>query len=201
MNVTRRELIEVAATTALAIAAEQADAQQTGAVDLAWLGGEPPAIPTPVSWGVPFPRGTTPENRRFALTVAGKAVPLQQWPLAYWPDKSMKFIGFSAVVPSGRGQSNSPHTGDASSARNTRNRPPKQHHSRHRYGHAPMHRSEARPESHRLHENGRPRSGTAGPPHLLAGKWSHIPWRDKISHRRTGRPGSCRSKNRRRPQG
>ena len=36
------------------------------------------------------PRGTVRKEQTFTLTTAdGKALPLQNWPLAYWPDGSM----------------------------------------------------------------------------------------------------------------
>jgi len=36
----------------------------------------------------------------FSLTDAqGKALPVQTWPLAYWPDGSLKWSGLAAVAP------------------------------------------------------------------------------------------------------
>jgi len=45
------------------------------------------------------------QGETFTLTGAdGKTLPLQNWPLAYWPDGSMKFIGFATVAgPSNSG--------------------------------------------------------------------------------------------------
>ena len=48
-----------------------------------------------VSWGVPWARGMVGRTQTFALTANdGKPLPLQAWPLAWWPD-SIKFSGFA----------------------------------------------------------------------------------------------------------
>jgi hypothetical protein len=63
-----------------------------------WV-GDAPAMFTGVSWGVPWPQGTVRKDQAFALTGPdGKALPLQTWPLAYWPDGSLKFSGFATVA-------------------------------------------------------------------------------------------------------
>jgi hypothetical protein len=70
-------------------------------VALHWLDA-PPAAAQSVSWGVPWPEGAVPPGATFNLTdAAGHAAPLQTWPLAYWPDGSLKWSGFASVVPSG----------------------------------------------------------------------------------------------------
>jgi hypothetical protein len=105
MKLTRREAIEFLATTAVAAATEQAGTAQqaaapAGAVTLNWLGGDAPAVGTGVTWGVPFARGTVAKSQTFALASAdGTSLPLQNWPLAYWPDGSIKFGAFASVVP------------------------------------------------------------------------------------------------------
>lgn len=69
------------------------------AVELNWLGGTPAPAPTGVSWGVPWPRGAVPQAQTFALTTAdGRVLPVQSWPLAYWPDGSLKWSGFATVA-------------------------------------------------------------------------------------------------------
>jgi hypothetical protein len=71
-------------------------------VQLHWLDQTPPAIAQGVSWGVPWPQGAVPKNTAFALTDAqGKSLPVQTWPLAYWPDGSLKWSGLATVVPAG----------------------------------------------------------------------------------------------------
>jgi hypothetical protein len=76
---------------------QQADAG--GLVSIAWLNGAAPGIETGISWGVPWPRGTVRREQTFAFSASdGKALPLQSWPLAYWPDGSIKFTGFATVT-------------------------------------------------------------------------------------------------------
>lgn len=65
---------------------------------LNWV-GDAPAVQSGVSWGVPWAQGTVQKDQAFALKGAdGKALPLQTWPLAYWPDGSLKFSGFATVA-------------------------------------------------------------------------------------------------------
>ncbi|WP_330292312.1 exo-rhamnogalacturonan lyase family protein [Streptomyces sp. NBC_00576] len=54
--------------------------------------------------GVPWPKGTYDADQTFALTdAAGKAVPVQSWPLAYWPDGTLKWTAH-AVSSGGAGK-------------------------------------------------------------------------------------------------
>jgi hypothetical protein len=63
-------------------------------VTLDWLGQAAPAVDDGVSWGVPWPRGQLQKGDNLVLTTAsGQSVPLQTWPLAYWPDGSIKWSG------------------------------------------------------------------------------------------------------------
>lgn len=103
MRITRRDAIGVIAAT-LPVAASQNTSLQSpatpeGRVAVNWLGGNAPQIETAVSWGVPWRRGTVRKSDTFQLTdLNGKAIPLQSWTLAYWPDGSVKWTGFSAVA-------------------------------------------------------------------------------------------------------
>jgi hypothetical protein len=65
--------------------------------------GEPvPGLAQGVSWGVPWPQGAVPRETAFNLTDAqGRPLPVQTWPLAYWPDGSLKWSGLATVVPAG----------------------------------------------------------------------------------------------------
>ncbi|HEV3202439.1 MAG TPA: hypothetical protein VGZ73_31295 [Bryobacteraceae bacterium] len=105
MKITRRNAIGVLASTAATAAVEQqaaAQAASSGTAPLVWLGGAPPTIETGVSWGVPWPRGSVRKEQTFTLTTSdGKSLPLQSWPLAYWPDGSIKWAGFAAVAGPG----------------------------------------------------------------------------------------------------
>ena len=61
-------------------------------VDLHWLDGTPPPVARGVSWGVPWPEGAIQKDTTFGLTGEnGSNVPIQTWPLAYWPDGSIKW--------------------------------------------------------------------------------------------------------------
>ncbi|PKT74345.1 Tat pathway signal sequence domain protein [Streptomyces populi] len=73
-------------------AAPGGEAAGADPVSLRWLedGGLGAAPGSTV--GVPWPRGAYRPERTFALTDAGgKAVPVQSWPIAYWPDGSLKW--------------------------------------------------------------------------------------------------------------
>ncbi|MBI5767034.1 MAG: Tat pathway signal sequence domain protein [Verrucomicrobia bacterium] len=64
----------------------------------------PPGAATGVSFGVPWARGAVRKEQAFALTTAaGKALPVQTWPLAYWPDGSVKWTGVATVAPTETG--------------------------------------------------------------------------------------------------
>jgi hypothetical protein len=80
--------------------------QDVHPIKVSWLGGESPAMATGVSWGVPLAEGTIKSSADFSLNNAqGQAMPLQSWPMAYWPDGSLKWVGFSTVVDTHSGRS------------------------------------------------------------------------------------------------
>ena len=80
---------------------------QNRSVALNWLSKQAPPSNTGVSWGVPWPRGTVKKGQNFVLTVSnGKSLPLQTWPMAYWPDGSIKWSGFATVSGSEKGELN-----------------------------------------------------------------------------------------------
>ncbi len=71
-------------------------------VTLDWLGGAAPAAAAGVSWGVPWPKEALHRDDPLVLRAAdGKTVPLQTWPLAYWPDGSIKWSGEAIAAPAG----------------------------------------------------------------------------------------------------
>ncbi len=99
MEITRRGAIELLAATPVAMAQTPAGIEP---VALSWLDGAPPETAAGVAWGVPFRRGAVRREQTFRLsTTDGRALPLQSWPLAYWPDGSMKFLGFATVADAG----------------------------------------------------------------------------------------------------
>ncbi|HQU72427.1 MAG TPA: DUF6250 domain-containing protein [Calditrichia bacterium] len=82
-----------------AILPDTALAQLSQPVKLSWLGGKAPELPAGVSWGVPLPEGKVSPKHHYALTDGkGRALPIQSWPMAYWPDGSVKWVGLSTVV-------------------------------------------------------------------------------------------------------
>ena len=79
-------------------------AQNAGPIKLSWLGGNPPAVPTGVSWGIPLPEGKIDPSTNYLLKNSqGQPMPVQSWPLAYWPDGSLKWVGLSTVVDTNSG--------------------------------------------------------------------------------------------------
>lgn len=79
-------------------------AQEVSSIKLSWLGGKAPALPTGVSWGMPLPEGKIKPSSSYALkNEQGQALPVQPWPLAYWPDGSLKWVGLSTVVDADAG--------------------------------------------------------------------------------------------------
>src|SRR5277367_670111 len=78
---------------------EQAEAQPTAGVTLRWLDGAPPSVASGISWGVPWARGSIRKDQTFSLAASnGTNLPLETWPLAYWPDGSLKWSGFATVA-------------------------------------------------------------------------------------------------------
>ncbi len=70
-------------------------------VSLNLLDGKAPALDSGVSFGVPWPQGAVGRDAVFSLSAPGTNLPVQSWPLAYWPDGSLKWSGFATVVPAG----------------------------------------------------------------------------------------------------
>lgn len=64
-----------------------------------WL-SERPELAQGQSWGIPWAKGITSKGQQFVLqSVSGKRFPVQAWPLAYWPDGSVKWSGMAASLP------------------------------------------------------------------------------------------------------
>ena len=74
---------------------------QIEAVPIGWLGDEAPLAYSGISWGLPWPKDTIRKEQTFILTTSdGRSLPIQTWPLAYWPDGSLKWSGFATVADS-----------------------------------------------------------------------------------------------------
>lgn len=88
-----------AAATAAAAGAATATAAPADPLALRWLDGAAPALHAGITWGLPWARGQVQHGQALVLRDAqGQAYPLQTWPLAYWPDGSMKWTGH-AIAP------------------------------------------------------------------------------------------------------
>jgi len=110
-RISRRQFISstVATSAALGSVATQSSGSPSPTVSMTnpgsgawvrWLDGSASAVAQGVTWGTPWPRGQQHEAKNFALRGAdNKLQPLQTWPLAYWPDGSLKWTAH-ALAPS-----------------------------------------------------------------------------------------------------
>ncbi len=79
-------------------------AQSIPVVQLKWLGEKAPGISTGVSFGVPFAEGQVQTSSAYLLKNSkGHPMDVQSWPMAYWPDGSLKWLGMSTVVDANSG--------------------------------------------------------------------------------------------------
>jgi|GEM_PF-4614170 len=60
-------------------------------VTLKWITNPPADLPAGVTFGVPWPRGTVKPGEPLCVNLDKKSIPTQAWPLAYWPDGSVKW--------------------------------------------------------------------------------------------------------------
>jgi hypothetical protein len=86
-----------------ALAASSARAQQPAEpVELNWLDKTPPGAGYSVSFGVPWPAGKLQKKDLVSIRGAdGKSLPIQTWPLAYWPDGSVQWSGHTIAATPG----------------------------------------------------------------------------------------------------
>lgn len=70
-------------------------------IPLGWIGGKAPAGATAVTFGVPFDAGAVNTATKLSLTADGTTVAADTWPLAYWPDGSVKWTAVAATIPAG----------------------------------------------------------------------------------------------------
>ncbi len=74
-------------------------ADASAAPVLRWLDGGVPAVQSGATWGMPWARGSHPKGTTFVLHRAdGSAIPVQSWPLAYWPDGSLKWTAHAVAA-------------------------------------------------------------------------------------------------------
>lgn len=72
-------------------------------VPLHWVGTAPTAD-KPVTLGIPFSQGELRSQGSIQIQADGRALDTDYWPLAYWPDGSIKWAGVAAVIPGGSQQ-------------------------------------------------------------------------------------------------
>ena len=88
-------------------------AATAGETALHWLEGAPASF-TGATWGVPWPQGRVPGNAAFELrgaAGAGESVkPVQSWPLAYWPDGTLKWSAHALPPDAGGGKPEAGYT-------------------------------------------------------------------------------------------
>jgi hypothetical protein len=100
--ITRRDFLSASAVSPFAIAAVSAQASPVEASPveanpgkgawIRWLDGKAPALAQGTSWGTPWPQGKLRDPKKLVLrSTDGRSVALQSWPLAYWPDGSLKW--------------------------------------------------------------------------------------------------------------
>jgi hypothetical protein len=111
MPISRREFIRQGTLGAAVLAtAAPAIANPTTASDAAllsargkplahWLDERVPAVFDGATWGMPWPRGKHKAQTAFSLRDGvGASVPLQTWPIAYWPDGSLKWTAHAIAA-------------------------------------------------------------------------------------------------------
>lgn len=101
----RREvLILSAAAAALSVGPGEAlAAPAPPTTDLRWLDGEAPVSQDGGAFGVPWPRGALKPSQAFKIIgKTGEEVAAQSWPIAYWPDGSLKWSAHAIAGGEGR---------------------------------------------------------------------------------------------------
>jgi hypothetical protein len=97
MPVSRRSFLARSALAGAAAslpAAARAKGGRPAPAPLSWLGGAAPALAAGVAWGAPWPRGAVARGTPVAVRDgAGRLLPTQGRPLAYWPDGAVKWTG------------------------------------------------------------------------------------------------------------
>ncbi|MBB6093659.1 hypothetical protein HNQ60_002540 [Povalibacter uvarum] len=69
-----------------------------------WLDGDAPKVATGQTWGMPWPRGKHRASTRFSVRDAsGSRVAVQTWPIAYWPDGSLKWTAHATSATASLG--------------------------------------------------------------------------------------------------
>ncbi|MBP2324888.1 hypothetical protein JOF56_005273 [Kibdelosporangium banguiense] len=90
---TRRTLLAGGTVLPLTLSAQVGRAAEAAEpTEVHWLEGGVPGEMTGVTWGLPWPKGKLRPDQSFSLRTAdGTTVPVQTWPIGYWPDGSLKW--------------------------------------------------------------------------------------------------------------
>lgn len=103
MDVTRRQLLAGMAAAPVVSGVQVAPAAKVGdipEVKIGWLEGKPAGAAVS-TWGTPWPAGVLAKDQALRLAAAdGTAIPMQSWPLAYWPDGSVKWTAHAIAADS-----------------------------------------------------------------------------------------------------
>ncbi len=76
-----------------------AQAEEKPEAQLHWLKHDTARDAVGTTWGTPWPQGAVEPESEFTLSPeSGQPLPVQSWPLAYWPDGSLKWSGH-AIAP------------------------------------------------------------------------------------------------------
>lgn len=67
-------------------------------IPLAWV-GDTPVSDVPVTFGVPFDPETVTNKSTLVIASGNTEYPTQSWPLAFWPDGSVKWAAVSGSIP------------------------------------------------------------------------------------------------------
>ena len=119
-RISRRQFISTSAATTAVLGAAALEAGQQASSSpvistpnpgagawVRWLDGQAAAIAQGVTWGTPWPRGKQREAKNFALRGTDQKLQLlQSWPLAYWPDGSLKWTAHA--LPPGEATGSGP---------------------------------------------------------------------------------------------
>ncbi|NKF24098.1 Tat pathway signal sequence domain protein [Solimonas marina] len=86
-----------------AFAAQPKDKYKPRDVALHWLDGGAPTATIGTTWGVSWPQGMHARGTDFTVAAAdGQTVPVQSWPLAVWPDGTLKWSAHAIGADAGK---------------------------------------------------------------------------------------------------
>ncbi len=84
---------------AAALLSSACSVQAEPEVQVQWLDDSAGRDAVGATWGTPWPQGEVEATEEFILeSESGLSLPVQSWPLAYWPDGSLKWTGH-AIAP------------------------------------------------------------------------------------------------------